>query len=116
MRLVCLRGLCGFGGVRGGRACKASVRLGRDSEWRLGQVLWFLRNPADPEEHPFRDLVDEPLAKHTRRLVLSLLLYAPLTMLLVHVPVLLIRAALPSLLPLRSVPRRPAPTRPPDAS
>jgi E3 ubiquitin-protein ligase MARCH6 len=20
------------------------------------EVLWFLRNPADPDEHPFRDL------------------------------------------------------------
>ena len=75
-------------------------------------MLWFLRNPADPEEHPFRDLVDEPLVKHTRRLILSLLLYAPLTMLLVRVPVLLIRSAVPSLLPLRSACLDPLPPSP----
>mmetsp|Transcript_71728 Transcript_71728/g.191370 ORF Transcript_71728/g.191370 Transcript_71728/m.191370 type:complete len:663 (-) Transcript_71728:5-1993(-) len=65
------------------------------------EVLWFLRNPADPDEHPFRDLVEEPLSKHARRLFLSLALYAPLTMLLVHAPALILRALFPALLPLR---------------
>ena len=64
------------------------------------EVLWFLRNPAEVDEHPLRDLVDEPLAKHARRIVLSLLLYLPLTVVLVYCPVLIFRVVWPSMLPL----------------
>lgn len=37
------------------------------------EVLWFLRNPEEAIEHPLRDLIDEPVPKHARRIV-SLLL------------------------------------------
>jgi E3 ubiquitin-protein ligase MARCH6 len=33
------------------------------------EVLWFLRNPEEAIEHPLRDLIDEPVPKHARRIV-----------------------------------------------
>jgi E3 ubiquitin-protein ligase MARCH6 len=50
-------------------------------------VLAFLRDPTDPNFNPFRDLVEESVLKHTRRVVLSAMVYASLTVLLVHAPV-----------------------------
>jgi len=63
------------------------------------EVLWFLRNPADPDEHPFRDLIEEPVPKHLRRVALSVLLYMPLTACFVYCPVTLTKMLVPSLLP-----------------
>ena len=37
-------------------------------------------------EHPLRDLIDEPVPKHIRRIALCLLLYLPLTLVLVYLP------------------------------
>ncbi|CAN1854490.1 Probable E3 ubiquitin ligase SUD1 [Linum perenne] len=34
-------------------------------------VLYFLRDPADPNYNPFRDLIDDPVHKHARRVLLS---------------------------------------------
>jgi hypothetical protein len=51
------------------------------------QVLWFLRNPEEAIEHPLRDLIDEPVPKHARRITLCLILYLPLTLVLVYLPV-----------------------------
>ncbi|CAI0556888.1 unnamed protein product [Linum tenue] len=34
-------------------------------------VLYFLRDPADPNYNPFRDLIDDPVHKHGRRVLLS---------------------------------------------
>ena len=50
------------------------------------EVLWFLRNPEEAIEHPLRDLIDEPVPKHARRIILCLILYLPLTVVLVYLP------------------------------
>eukprot|EP00184_Porphyridium_aerugineum_P005636 CAMPEP_0184696662 /NCGR_PEP_ID=MMETSP0313-20130426/3882_1 /TAXON_ID=2792 /ORGANISM="Porphyridium aerugineum, Strain SAG 1380-2" /LENGTH=1180 /DNA_ID=CAMNT_0027155331 /DNA_START=258 /DNA_END=3800 /DNA_ORIENTATION=- len=49
-------------------------------------LLWFLRNPDDPDFHPFRELVELPLSRHMRRLTISIFIYVPLILLLVYVP------------------------------
>ncbi|WOL10718.1 hypothetical protein Cni_G19477 [Canna indica] len=38
-------------------------------------VLYFLRDPADPNYNPFRDLIDDPVHKHARRVLLSVVVY-----------------------------------------
>ena len=53
------------------------------------EVLWFLRNPEEAIEHPLRDLIDEPIPKHARRIVLCTILYLPLTVILIHLPLVL---------------------------
>lgn len=64
------------------------------------EILWFLRNPADAEEHPLRDLIDEPLSRHARRIILSSLLYIPLTFGFVYVPISIAKLLWPALFPL----------------
>jgi E3 ubiquitin-protein ligase MARCH6 len=54
------------------------------------ELFWFLRNPDDPNYHPFRDLVEESVFKHARRVVLSAMIYAPLIVMLVWTPVQLL--------------------------
>jgi E3 ubiquitin-protein ligase MARCH6 len=63
-------------------------------------VLSFLRDPADPNYNPFRDLVEEPLHRHLRRVALSLLIYGVLVVLLVFIPIRLALACRPALFPL----------------
>ena len=63
------------------------------------QLFWFLRDPDDPDFHPFRDLVEESLCRHARRVVLSAMIYAPLIVMLIWTPVNICRA-LSDVLPL----------------
>ena len=68
-----------------------------------GEIFWFLRNPDDPNYHPFRDLVEDSLFKHARRVIMSAMIYAPLIVLLVWTPVQLLtlcRIGKASVLPL----------------
>ena len=60
------------------------------------EVLWFLRNPEEAIEHPLRDLIDEPVPKHARRITLCLILYLPLTLVLVYLPVTAAKMLAPS--------------------
>ncbi|KAJ7549201.1 hypothetical protein O6H91_07G045200 [Diphasiastrum complanatum] len=50
-------------------------------------VLYFLRDPSDPNYNPFRDLIDDPLHKHARRVLLSVVVYGSLIVMLVFLPV-----------------------------
>jgi E3 ubiquitin-protein ligase MARCH6 len=50
-------------------------------------VLWFLRNPNDPNFQPVKEMVDQPLAHHTRRIAMSAVLYALIAAAVVHLPV-----------------------------
>jgi E3 ubiquitin-protein ligase DOA10 len=59
------------------------------------EVLWFLRNPEEAIEHPLRDLIDEPVPKHVRRITLCLILYLPLTLVLVYLPLTAARMLAP---------------------
>lgn len=66
------------------------------------QLLWFLRNPDDPEFHPFRELVEKPLSRHARRMCISVIIYVPLILALVYVPGQLCLKFLPTVFPFRS--------------
>lgn len=66
------------------------------------QLLWFLRNPDDPEFHPFRELVEKPLSRHARRMCISVIIYVPLILALVYAPAQLCLKLLPNVFPFRS--------------
>lgn len=66
------------------------------------QLLWFLRNPDDPEFHPFRELVEKPLSRHARRMCISVIIYVPLILALVYAPGQLCLKLLPNVFPFRS--------------
>ncbi|EHA8586342.1 putative E3 ubiquitin ligase SUD1 [Cocos nucifera] len=63
-------------------------------------VLYFLRDPADPNYNPFRDLIDDPVHKHARRVLLSVAVYGSLIVMLVFLPVKLAMQLAPSMFPL----------------
>ncbi|KAK2665045.1 hypothetical protein Ddye_003619 [Dipteronia dyeriana] len=63
-------------------------------------VLYFLRDPADPNYNPFRDLIDDPVHKHARRVLLSVAVYGSLIVMLVFLPVKLAMRMAPSVFPL----------------
>ncbi|KAA8545852.1 hypothetical protein F0562_020697 [Nyssa sinensis] len=63
-------------------------------------VLYFLRDPADPNYNPFRDLIDDPVQKHARRVLLSVAVYGSLIVMLVFLPVKLAVQLAPSIFPL----------------
>lgn len=63
-------------------------------------VLYFLRDPADPNYNPFRDLIDDPLHKHARRVLLSVVVYGSLIVMLVFLPVRLAISIAPHMFPL----------------
>ncbi|XP_022745937.1 probable E3 ubiquitin ligase SUD1 isoform X2 [Durio zibethinus] len=63
-------------------------------------VLYFLRDPADPNYNPFRDLIDDPVHKHARRVLLSVAVYGSLIVMLVFLPVKLAIRMVPSIFPL----------------
>ncbi|XP_077253068.1 RING/U-box superfamily protein [Tasmannia lanceolata] len=63
-------------------------------------VLYFLRDPADPNYNPFRDLIDDPVHKHARRVLLSVAVYGSLIVMLVFIPVKLAMRLAPSVFPL----------------
>ncbi|KAL6213388.1 hypothetical protein ACLB2K_012835 [Fragaria x ananassa] len=63
-------------------------------------VLYFLRDPADPNYNPFRDLIDDPVHKHARRVLLSVAVYGSLIVMLVFLPVKLAMRMAPSIFPL----------------
>ncbi|KAF3435429.1 hypothetical protein FNV43_RR22518 [Rhamnella rubrinervis] len=62
-------------------------------------VLYFLRDPADPNYNPFRDLIDDPVHKHARRVLLSVAVYGSLIVMLVFLPVKLAMRVAPSIFP-----------------
>uniref|UniRef100_A0A0D9WSF8 RING-type E3 ubiquitin transferase n=1 Tax=Leersia perrieri TaxID=77586 RepID=A0A0D9WSF8_9ORYZ len=63
-------------------------------------VLYFLRDPADPNYNPFRDLIDDPVHKHARRVLLSVAVYGSLIVMLVFLPVKLAMRVAPTIFPL----------------
>ncbi|VVB10430.1 unnamed protein product [Arabis nemorensis] len=65
-------------------------------------VLYFLRDPADPNYNPFRDLIDDPVHKHARRFLLSVAVYGSSIVMLVFLPVRLVIGMAPSVFPLQS--------------
>ncbi|KAJ8907524.1 hypothetical protein NDN08_007635 [Rhodosorus marinus] len=65
------------------------------------ELLRFIRNQDDPDPHPFREIVEKPLSCHARRMCFSVLIYVPMILLLVLVPMQVSEAVLPWMFPLR---------------
>eukprot|EP01018_Ginkgo_biloba_P022939 Gb_33866 [translate_table: standard] len=63
-------------------------------------VLYFLRDPADPNYNPFHDLIGDPIHKHARRVLLSVVVYGSLIVMLVFLPVKVAMYLAPSMFPL----------------
>ncbi|KAF6256292.1 hypothetical protein COO60DRAFT_1702419 [Scenedesmus sp. NREL 46B-D3] len=64
-------------------------------------ALPFLRDPANPERNPVKEMMERPLLQHLARVALAWLAYAGVCVALVHLPALLAQALVPSLYPLR---------------
>lgn len=64
-------------------------------------ALPFLRDLTNPERNPIRELMDGPLPVYARRMCLAGMVYAVLMVVHIHLPILLARALLPGLFPLR---------------
>eukprot|EP00051_Salpingoeca_urceolata_P014564 m.185702 g.185702 ORF g.185702 m.185702 type:complete len:1003 (+) comp18122_c2_seq11:419-3427(+) len=77
--------------------CASFVALLRDI-FRPG-VLWFFRDPSDPDFHPIKQMLELSLASYSRRLVAVIVLYGVLVVGLIWLPVKTCIAAAPSLLP-----------------
>lgn len=56
-------------------------------------VLWFIRNPDDPRFDPVSEIVSRSVARHTRRLFASFLVYLVVLLSLTALPVALLRLA-----------------------
>eukprot|EP00026_Physarum_polycephalum_P001274 Phypoly_transcript_01275.p1 GENE.Phypoly_transcript_01275~~Phypoly_transcript_01275.p1 ORF type:complete len:826 (+),score=104.36 Phypoly_transcript_01275:222-2699(+) len=63
-------------------------------------VLWFFRDPSDPNFNPLKDIVDQPASRHAKRLLLSAVIYAVIIGLVVYLPILVGKTICPSLFPL----------------
>ncbi|TQD81818.1 hypothetical protein C1H46_032629 [Malus baccata] len=69
-------------------------------QYTRGESLTMGRDPADPNYNPFRDLIDDPVHKHARRVLLSVAVYGSLIVMLVFLPVKLAMRMAPSIFPL----------------
>ncbi|GJD11889.1 E3 ubiquitin-protein ligase MARCH6 [Galdieria sulphuraria] len=65
------------------------------------ELLFFFRNPDDPDFHPFRDLVELPIAVHSKQIILSLILFVFIIFCSVFVPTWILQKVYPSLFPFR---------------
>ncbi|KAL6549311.1 putative E3 ubiquitin ligase sud1 [Orobanche hederae] len=63
-------------------------------------AFYLLRDPADPNFNPFRDLIDDPVHKHARRVLLFVGVYGSLIVMLVFLPVKLAMQVAPCIFPL----------------
>jgi len=64
-------------------------------------VLWFFRNPNDPNFDPLKEMIEVPILKQTKRIILSILLYASMIGLLVWGPIVACKNLFPSFLPFK---------------
>lgn len=64
-------------------------------------ILWFFRNPNDPEFDPLKEMIELSGFRHARRLILSVLLYFFVITILIGGPVLVSKLLFPSLFPLQ---------------
>ena len=63
-------------------------------------VLWFLRNPEDPNFHPLREMVEVSLVKHFRRFFMSAVLYSIIVVLIFYVNTKAVSLAFPRFYPM----------------
>uniref|UniRef100_A0A8R1HUZ7 RING-type E3 ubiquitin transferase n=1 Tax=Caenorhabditis japonica TaxID=281687 RepID=A0A8R1HUZ7_CAEJA len=62
-------------------------------------VLWFMRNLNDPDFNPIQEMIDLPFSRHFRRLVVSTTLFFSTILLIFYIPLNIIAATIPTLLP-----------------
>ena len=67
---------------------------------RLTGVLTFLRDPADPNINPFRELFEDPFTRHVRKIVLGSMIYGSVAMALVYMPVQFVKTIFPESFPI----------------
>ncbi|KAL6075105.1 E3 ubiquitin-protein ligase march6 [Balamuthia mandrillaris] len=65
------------------------------------EVLWFLRNPDDPNFNPIKEMIEYSLLRHIRRIIFAVSMYCGMVGLLVGLPILLCYYTVPSLFPFR---------------
>ena len=63
-------------------------------------VLAFLRDPADPNINPFRELFEDPFTRHVRKIVLGSVIYGTIAMVLVYAPVQFVKGIFPESFPI----------------
>lgn len=62
-------------------------------------VLWFLRNINDPQFHPVREMIQLNVLRHTRRFILSLVVFGTTILVIVWLPVQLVKRITKSFIP-----------------
>ncbi|KAF6031361.1 MARCH6 [Bugula neritina] len=62
-------------------------------------VLWFLRNVNDPEFNPIQEMVHIGVYRHSRRFILSMLIFGSTVMLMLWLPIRFIKYMFPGFLP-----------------
>lgn len=63
-------------------------------------VLAFLRDPADPNINPFRELFEDSFSRHVRKIVLGSLIYGSVAMVIVYMPVQFVKSIFPESFPI----------------
>uniref|UniRef100_A0A7S2T0G4 RING-type E3 ubiquitin transferase n=1 Tax=Chloropicon primus TaxID=1764295 RepID=A0A7S2T0G4_9CHLO len=63
-------------------------------------VLAFLRDPADPNINPFRELFEDPFTKHVKKIAFGSIIYGSIAMVLVYMPVQFIKSIFPESFPI----------------
>eukprot|EP01114_Cavostelium_apophysatum_P014850 TRINITY_DN3947_c0_g1_i1.p1 TRINITY_DN3947_c0_g1~~TRINITY_DN3947_c0_g1_i1.p1 ORF type:complete len:971 (+),score=131.83 TRINITY_DN3947_c0_g1_i1:87-2999(+) len=69
-------------------------------EMLRNDVMWFFRNPNDPAFDPLKEMIEHSVLKHTRRIMVSVLLYGVVLLLLLYAPIQASLKLFPGVLPL----------------
>eukprot|EP01130_Rhizamoeba_saxonica_P012180 TRINITY_DN5115_c0_g1_i1.p1 TRINITY_DN5115_c0_g1~~TRINITY_DN5115_c0_g1_i1.p1 ORF type:complete len:708 (-),score=66.73 TRINITY_DN5115_c0_g1_i1:32-2155(-) len=64
-------------------------------------ILWFLRDPDNPDFSPVSEMINKSAIRQLWRVVLTTLIYFASTFLLIKIPSILVRTFYPSIVPLR---------------
>jgi len=62
-------------------------------------VLWFLRNVNDPQFHPVKEMIKLSVVRHSRRFILSLVVFGTTVLVLVWIPIQLLKRLTTGLIP-----------------
>eukprot|EP01118_Nematostelium_gracile_P000430 TRINITY_DN10480_c0_g1_i1.p1 TRINITY_DN10480_c0_g1~~TRINITY_DN10480_c0_g1_i1.p1 ORF type:complete len:850 (+),score=138.72 TRINITY_DN10480_c0_g1_i1:111-2660(+) len=63
-------------------------------------VLWFFKNPNDPNFDPMKEMIEVPIVKHIRGMTLSAIMYTFMIITLIWGPLFLVTKIFPGFLPL----------------
>ncbi|XP_064640503.1 E3 ubiquitin-protein ligase MARCHF6-like [Lineus longissimus] len=62
-------------------------------------VLWFLRNLNDPEFHPIQEMIHQPVVRHVRRFLASIVIFGSTVLVMLWLPIRIIKKVIPGFLP-----------------